>query len=145
MSSAAARNRRMAISPGLSLPRSCARAGVPFANKPAPIVAAPPARRPLFIKERRSTERLVLLRGFSIQVLPVLTRVTMRHLDYDVSKITVASHANSLVRELSRECSFLCEALQCPREILGMPCEIRAARRSLAPAKATFMIHPFVG
>jgi hypothetical protein len=54
----------MAISPGLSLPRSCARAGVPFANKPTPTVAAPPARRPLFIKERRSTGRLVLLTGF---------------------------------------------------------------------------------
>src|SRR6202046_4162293 len=66
MSSAAARNRRMAASPGLSLPRSCARAEVPFANKPAPTAAAPPARRPLFIKERRSTGRIVLLTGFFI-------------------------------------------------------------------------------
>src|SRR5271169_5239114 len=66
MSSAAARNRRMAISPGLSLPRSCAWAGVPFADKPAPTAAAPPARRPLFIKERRSTGRIVLLTGFFI-------------------------------------------------------------------------------
>src|SRR5271156_631494 len=59
ISSAAARNRRMAASPGLSLPRSCAE--LVFANNPAPTVAAPPASRPLFIKERRSTERVVLL------------------------------------------------------------------------------------
>src|SRR5277367_6934951 len=74
ISSAAARNRRMAISPGLSLPRSCARAGVPFANKPAPTAAAPPARRPLFIKERRSTGSLVLLTGFFIvaPLVPIL-------------------------------------------------------------------------
>jgi hypothetical protein len=43
-----------------------------LANKPAPTAAAPPVRRPLFIKERRFTGRLVLLTGFSIVVLPVL-------------------------------------------------------------------------
>src|SRR6202789_2325889 len=62
ISSAAARNRRMAASPGLSLPRSCAE--VVFASNPTPTVAAPPASRPLFIKERRSTERVVLLTDF---------------------------------------------------------------------------------
>src|SRR5271155_4116399 len=76
ISSAAARNRRIAASPAPSLPRSCARAEVPFANKPAPTAAAPPARRPLFIKERRSTERLVLLTGFFIIAPLVAISVT---------------------------------------------------------------------
>src|SRR5271170_7780330 len=59
INSAAARNRRMATSPALrDCPFDCARAKVAFANKPAP-TAAPPARRLLFIKERRSTERLL--------------------------------------------------------------------------------------
>ena len=64
MSSAAARNLRIAMSPRGSFPRSWARAEVPFANKPAPTAAAPPVRRPFFIKERRSTERVVVLIGF---------------------------------------------------------------------------------
>src|ERR1700733_14059186 len=73
ISSAAARKRRMAASPLLRYPLFCARAEAPLANKPAPTAAAPPVRRPLFIKERRSTGRLVLLTGFSIIDLPVLT------------------------------------------------------------------------
>src|ERR1700733_14895465 len=73
ISSAAARKRRMAASPLLRYPLLCARAEVPWANKPAPTAAAPPVRRPLFINERRSTGRLVLLTGFSIIDLPVLT------------------------------------------------------------------------
>jgi hypothetical protein len=52
----------MAASPGLSLPRSCAEDL--FANNPTPTVAAPPASRPFFTKERRSTERVVVLTDF---------------------------------------------------------------------------------
>src|ERR1700677_1376063 len=74
ISSAAARKRRIATSPASRRP-SCARAEDAFANKPAPTVAAPPASKPLFIKERRSTERFVLFTGFSIVVLPDLIRV----------------------------------------------------------------------
>src|SRR5208282_2550762 len=59
ISSAAARNWRMATSPAPREPPPCARAKVAFVNKPAPTTAAPPARRLPFIKERRSTERLV--------------------------------------------------------------------------------------
>src|SRR5208282_911221 len=49
----------MAISPAPREPPppACARAKVPFANKPAPITA-PPARSPPFIKDRRSTDCL---------------------------------------------------------------------------------------
>src|ERR1700691_4424143 len=69
ISSAAARNRRMATSPWLRdrLP-DCARAKVAFANKPAP-TAAPPARRLLFMKERRSTERLMDERSSSFFII----------------------------------------------------------------------------
>src|SRR5580698_10103823 len=70
ISSAAARKRRMATSPALSaeLAADCARAKVAFANKPAP-TAAPPARRLLFIKERRSTERLMDGRSSSFFIM----------------------------------------------------------------------------
>src|ERR1700727_1061780 len=89
ISSAAARKRRMAASPGLSLPRSCARAEVPFANKPAPTVAAPPARRPLFIKERRSTGRIVLLTGFFIVAPLVPICVTKGPFGGDDPRVTI--------------------------------------------------------
>src|ERR1700678_275667 len=60
ISSAAARNRRMATSPALREPLACvlacALAKVPLVSKPALTTAAPPARRLPFKKERRSTE-----------------------------------------------------------------------------------------
>src|SRR5580700_3124826 len=57
ISSAAARNWRMATSPGLRESPDCARAKGALASKLAPITA-PPARSPPFIKDRRSTDCL---------------------------------------------------------------------------------------
>src|SRR5580658_11335351 len=69
INSAAARNWRMATSPELRVwPPDCAWAKVAFANKPAP-TAAPPARRLLFIKDRRSTERLMDERSSSFFII----------------------------------------------------------------------------
>src|SRR5277367_4781038 len=100
MSSAAARNRRMAASPGLSLPRSCARAGVPFANKPAPTAAAPPARRPLFINERRSTGRWVLLTGFFMIALPISDLFELGLSWGGDPRFTIGARAEVICREI---------------------------------------------
>src|SRR6202034_1619849 len=81
ISSAAARNRRMATSPELREPVSCvfacARANVPLANSPAP-TAALPARRLPFRKERRSTKLpedfffIFMLQSYCYEFVPTI-------------------------------------------------------------------------
>src|SRR5580658_1755633 len=82
MSSAAARNCRIAVSPGVrveplfvSAGRSLPNMGKPLASSPTPTVAAPAASNPFFINERRlAVVFRFLSRSFTLSLLEVVAR-----------------------------------------------------------------------